>query len=194
MTYHERRFDPSKHADLTRNERQARWKPSDLLPSLGVRSGQKVLDLGCGPGFWTLPLAEIVSEKGTVWALDVSQEMLDALAARKPPAQVQLLLSELPEIRLPDNSVDWVWGAFVAHEVEPPDKLVAEIRRVLRADGGLAILDWHPDGPEQDGPPRHHRLAPQTLLDLLANAGFNHLPKDWQDADSYLITCVLVEK
>ncbi|MCL5994556.1 MAG: class I SAM-dependent methyltransferase [Chloroflexi bacterium] len=50
-----------------------------------------MLDLGCGPGFWTLPLAEQTGPGGIVWALDISQEMLDALASRQLPSQVRTM-------------------------------------------------------------------------------------------------------
>jgi ubiquinone/menaquinone biosynthesis C-methylase UbiE len=190
----ERRFDPEKKNALTGVERQARWNPAGLLTRLGIRAGQTVLDLGCGPGFWTLPLAEIVGAEGAVWALDVSQEMLDALAERKPPAQVHLLRSELPYIDLPDRAVDWIWGAFVLHEVEPLEDMTAELRRVLRPGGHLAVLDWRPDAAHEDGPPRHHRLSPKMILQQLEAAGFEHLQQKWQHEDAYLIEARLREK
>lgn len=108
MSSTERRFDPKNRAGLDNAEREARWQPLRLLKSLGLQPTEAVLDLGCGTGFWTLPLAEIVGSSGVVWALDVSQEMLDALGERNPPAQVRLLRSELPQIDLPNASVDWI--------------------------------------------------------------------------------------
>jgi ubiquinone/menaquinone biosynthesis C-methylase UbiE len=187
MTQNERRFDPEKKNALTGAERQARWNPAGLLAGLGIRAGQTVLDLGCGPGFWTFPLADIVGADGAVWALDVSQEMLDALAGHNLPAQVRLLRSDLPDIDLPDSSVDWIWGAFVVHEVEPLEGLAAEMRRVLRPGGQLAILDWRPDAAHGDGPPRQHRVAPQQVIEQLRAAGFQRAAQTWQDEDAYLI-------
>jgi ubiquinone/menaquinone biosynthesis C-methylase UbiE len=112
-----------------------------LLGGPGILSRQSVLDLGSGPGFWPLPLAEIVGPTGVLWALDVSQALLDALAACQRPVQVRLLRSELQAIDLPDASVEWVWDAFVVHEVEPLADLMREIRRVLRPGGRVALLD-----------------------------------------------------
>ena len=141
----DRRFDHHKMQSLIDQERVARWDPQGFLSHLAIQPGETILDLGSGPGFWTLPLAEKVGASGKVWALDGSQDMLDALAKRNPPAQVRLLLAELPLIKLPDASVDWVWAAFVFHEVTPPEKLAAELRRLLRADGRLAVLEWRPE-------------------------------------------------
>ena len=100
MNDNEKRFDPQKRHGLLSEKRQARWNPPQFLQRFAVQPGHAVLDLGCGPGFWTLPLAGIVGPTGTVWALDVSQEMLDALTEQQPPAHVIPVLGELPQIGL----------------------------------------------------------------------------------------------
>lgn len=167
--------------------RWQRWDPPCFLGRLDLQAGQTVLDLGCGPGFWTLPLAEIVGPQGTVWALDVSQEMLNALAACHPPSQVRLLHGELPAIDLPDGSVDWIWSAFLFHEVEPPEQLAVEMRRVTHPGGRVAVLDWRPDTAGDDGPPRSHRLSAAQVGEHLRAAGFQDVVQTWQDEDAYLI-------
>jgi ubiquinone/menaquinone biosynthesis C-methylase UbiE len=187
MPPHDRRFDPEHHAALNSAERAARWQPMQLLQRLDIRPGQTVLDLGCGPGFWTFPLADIVGSQGVVWALDVSQEMLDALSERNPPSQVRLLRSELPRINMPNASANWIWGAFLAHEVEPLADLIMEIRRVLRPGGRVGLLDWCPDAVREDGPPRHHRLDPEVVRRALQENGFGLISSDWEHEDAYLI-------
>jgi ubiquinone/menaquinone biosynthesis C-methylase UbiE len=189
----DRRFDPDNRAALLKAERRERWAPSRFLSQLNLRAGQTVLDLGCGPGFWTLPLTEIVGPSGTVWALDVSQEMLDALAARNPPAQVRPVRSELPVISLPEvpdspyPGVDWIWAAFIFHEVEPPERLAAEMRRVTRPGGRVAVLDWRPDAASDNGPPRSHRFTAAQVGEHLRAAGFRNASRIWQDEEAYLV-------
>jgi len=187
MSTNERRFNPQNQHVLVNSTRWEKWNPPELFARLKILAGQVALDLGCGPGFWTLPLADLIGPQGRVWALDVSQEMLNTLAKRNPPGNVSLLQSELPRIKLPTASVDFVWGAFVAHEVEPLEELVAEIWRGLAPGGRVALLDWRPDAAHADGPPRHHRLAPDTIQASLQAAGFTLLPQDWQHDDAYLI-------
>lgn len=183
----ERRFDPENRGALLNTQRRERWAPDRFLARLDLQPGHVVLDLGCGPGFWTLPLAEMVGPRGTVWALDVSQEMLDALAERDPPPQVRFLRAELPAINLPDASVDWAWGAFVYHEVDSPQQLATALRRVLRASGRVGILEWRPDASEGGGPPRSHRLGPEQVKGHLRAAGFRWAAQTWQDENAYLV-------
>ncbi|MHB0876313.1 MAG: class I SAM-dependent methyltransferase [Anaerolineae bacterium] len=181
------RFDSRCWPGLLDERRWQRWQPPQMLRQAGVAIGQTALDLGSGPGFWTLPLAEIVGESGLVWALDSSDEMLAVLAGREPPAQVRLLRADLPAIPLPEASVDFVWAAFVFHEVAPPEALAAEARRVLRREGRLAVLEWRPDAAGEAGPPRPHRLAAARVTDVLRQAGFAAVAQRWSDPDNYLL-------
>ncbi len=187
MTDTDRRFDPHKSRVLLDAQRLAHWDPPHFLARFGLKPGQTIVDLGCGPGFWTLPLAEIAGPEGVVWALDASRELLDALAQRNPPPQVRLRLTELPVVDLPDASVDFIWAAFVFHEVTPAQRLAGEIRRLLGPQGRVAILEWRPDALGQSGPPRRHRLLADQVTGCLKTAGFPNATSTWQDEDTYLI-------
>ena len=180
------RFDPKRREVLLGADRWKRWNPPNLLELGGLRQGQAALDLGCGPGFWTFPMAEIVGPGGRVTALDVSRDLLDDLEAAHPPAHVRLLQCELPAILLPDASVDFVWAAFLFHEVDPPAVLASEVGRVLRPSGRVAVLDWRPDAVGDSGPPRHHRIASERVCEHLLAAGFRDVSAAWQDEDAYL--------
>lgn len=187
MAHNQRRFDPEKGARLLREERWHRWNPPQLLATAGVAPGQTVMDAGCGPGFWTLPIAEIVGPTGRVIALDVSEHLLGMLAEQNPPVHVHLVRGDLPNIDQPDASIDLIWAAFVFHEIQPPEAFAEELRRVLRPGGRLALLDWSPDATGEAGPPREHRYSYEQVHKYLADAGFRPLEQTWRDSDTYLV-------
>ena len=187
MSSDERRFDPQKIQRLIGPERLARWDSPHFLAGLGIQPGQSVADLGSGPGFWSLPLADIVGPDGVVWALDASPELLEFFAQRQPPAQVRLRHVELPQTELPDGSQDWVWAAFVFHEVTPPEQFAREMHRLLKETGKAAILEWRPDAAGSAGPPSAHRVSVEQLTKYLMEAGFQSVVQTWQDEDNYML-------
>jgi ubiquinone/menaquinone biosynthesis C-methylase UbiE len=113
--------------------------------------------------------------------------LLDTLASRQPPAQVKFKRSELPTIDLPDAFSDFAWLAFVFHEVEPPEKLASELRRVLRPGARVAVLDWRPDAETDQGPPHTDRVTPAQVIGWLTTAGFTSAQETWHDPDNYLV-------
>ena len=87
---------------------------------------------------------------------------------------------------VPDASVDLAWVACVFHEVEPPERLASELRRVLRPGARVAVLEWRPDAESDQGPPRAHRLTPEQVMAWLRAAGLE-AHETWHDADAYLV-------
>jgi ubiquinone/menaquinone biosynthesis C-methylase UbiE len=170
-------FDPSRKHKLDSEERRARMPPEATLRELGLAPGQTVADIGCGLGFFTIPAAEIVGDKGRVYAVDSSEEMLEELRsrlARTGLRNVEVLRSEASSLPLPPGSVSFALLVNVLHEVEEPRRLLEEVRRILQPSGVLGLVDWRKrEMPE--GPPAAHRLAEEQVRALLEDAGFEEL-------------------
>jgi len=115
--------------------------PERILRSL-VNPGDTVIDLGCGPGYFTLPLAELVGPVGHVIAVDVQQGMLDLMSAR---AQAAGLSSRIrPLLVTPDGPVDAgqanvVLAFWVLHE-SPDQRTFLQNSYDLLKTGGLLLL------------------------------------------------------
>ena len=95
----------------------------ETLDRMGLKDGQFVVDLGSGPGLFTLPLAARVAPRGVVLAVDIQQGMLDRLQERMVEADVRNVLPilSLPDDPLlPDGKVDWMLLVDVYHEMNEP--------------------------------------------------------------------------
>jgi ubiquinone/menaquinone biosynthesis C-methylase UbiE len=129
--------------------------PTRLLGKLDIAPSSVVLDFGCGPGFFLIPIAEIAAK--TI-GVDVSPRMLKKSAdqANKNGVNVELLESDGTDIPLPDNSVDLILLVHVFHEVNNKDRVLDEFSRTLRPSGRVAIVERTAQGgvlPCKFGPP-----------------------------------------
>jgi ubiquinone/menaquinone biosynthesis C-methylase UbiE len=110
------------------------------LSRLEIRSGDRVLDLGCGTGTLIQHLLEIVPEAEMV-GLDPSEEMLN-IAKQKLPASVQLKMGSAESIPFPSTCFDILVSTSALHYFRNPDRAVQEMQRVLKPSGRLILTDW----------------------------------------------------
>ncbi len=122
--------------------------PREWLEETGMAAGQKVLEVGSGPGFFTVPAAEIVGESGLVYALDdnpFAVEYVRLKVEKKGVRNVEVLLADASKTGLPDGVVDMVYLFGVFHALHDQlDSVLNEIHRVLGADGTLSIRSGVP--------------------------------------------------
>ena len=165
------------HADhahfLTSEERRKALPPEKVLLDLDLQEKDKVADLGCGNGFFTIPIAKQTTEMVT--AVDAQQAMLDQLRVNieaEDLSNVRYLLSRLEKIEQPDESVNKVLAAFVLHEVDDLDQTLSEIKRILKPGGKALLLDWKAKETES-GPPLHIRIPESDLMKKVEEIGFD---------------------
>ena len=116
--------------------------PYKLLKEAGLKPGQKVLEVGCGPGFFTIPAAKIVGEKGKVYALDVNPVAVETVRRKikkKGLKNVEVILADASETGLPNESIDVAFLFGVVHALDDVDAVMWEMHRVLKAKGVLSI-------------------------------------------------------
>lgn len=162
------------------------WLPPEpVLQAAGVRSGEVVVDVGAGTGFWTAPLARLVAPTGTVFAVDVEPVMLDeirTLVAEQALSNVSVVQSDEVSIPLDDGLADLVLLGFVLHEPPAVESFLAEIVRLLKPDGRVLVIEWQ-DHPTAAGPPLEHRISAEEARALLGFAGLavERLPSPTDD-------------
>lgn len=126
--------------------------PIPLAPQMaelaGIGAGQRVLDVGCGPGSLT---AELVARVGAaaVTAVDPSEPFVAAARARNPGAEV--LQASAERLPFPDESFDAALAQLVVHFMADPVAGLTEMARVTRAGGVVAACVWDHAGGQ--GPP-----------------------------------------
>ena len=116
--------------------------PYKLLEAAGLKPGQKVLEVGCGPGFFTIPAAKIVGREGLVYSVDVHPRAIKRVQSKiekEGIKNVQPILANASCIELPDCSIDnaFVFGLrYIAGGLET---LLKELHRVLKPGGILSF-------------------------------------------------------
>jgi len=109
-----------------------------LLDAAGVAAGTRLLDVGTGPG---MVAGAAVARGAQVTAVDAEPSMAEAAARNVPGLDVRVAV--LPDLPLRDGEFDAVTGNFVINAMGDPPAVLAELRRLLRAGGRLALTCWN---------------------------------------------------
>ncbi len=141
--HHHEVFSASKASHLDTRLRRFIYRP-DHLAERYVKPSNRVLDFGCGPGFFTREFAKRVGEGGQVFSVDLQEEMLDILRGKLEPEGLMPRITThrcAPDsLGLPadlNGTFDTAFAIFVVHEVPDPKKLFREIALLLKPDGTL---------------------------------------------------------
>ncbi|MDI3256966.1 MAG: methyltransferase domain-containing protein [Kyrpidia sp.] len=167
------RFHPDRLDWLLGEERRAVLPPEAVLNLLEIGPSDTVADIGSGPGYFTVPIAERTA--GTVYAVDVEPRMLEALRERWPggmPERVRTVLSPAHALDLPGAAADRMLYSLVLHEVEALDQALVEAKRVVKPAGKVVVVEWRPDATREGGPPRSERLDAGVLALRMRQHGF----------------------
>jgi ubiquinone/menaquinone biosynthesis C-methylase UbiE len=121
-----------------------------------IREGMNVLDVGCGMGFFSLPIARLVGETGTVVCVDLQERMIKGLVRRSKKAglldRIDARVSQKNSLMLNDiaGKIDFVLAFAVVHEVPDKERLLSEIRNTMKEGGKLLIAEPKMHVPKTD--------------------------------------------
>ena len=109
-----------------------------------IKLGMKVLDIGCGPGFFSVELAKMVGVNGKVYSVDLQEGMLQKIRNKiyKTPLEqiIQPIKCEKDKIILPEK-VDFILAFYMVHEVPVKDKLFKTLKSILNEQGEFLIVE-----------------------------------------------------
>jgi len=164
-------FDPEHIAVLDAEDRNVWQNPDEILKAVQTQPHFVAADLGCGSGYFTIPLARRVRK---VYGIDVQEEMLSFLEDKMKKLKitnVEPLLSKPDEIPLGNESVDLLISVNTLHEFGDKKKIVREMWRVLEKEGRLLIVDFKKEE-TGFGPPVWIRVSKAEAVKIFESAGF----------------------
>ena len=121
------------------------YPPKYILNDTEIKSGINVLDFGCGPGSYSIAVAELLAGTGKVFALDMhplAVKQVNQTARKKKLTNVKTIFSNC-ETGLPSNSVDVILLYYVFNDLENPEKVLQELYRVLKPQGILSFSEFN---------------------------------------------------
>jgi len=116
--------------------------PHKLLKAAGLRPGQKVLEVGCGPGFFTIPAAKIVGKEGLIYAVDIHPlaiKRVQEKMARGEIENVKPILANASDTGLPDRSIDLAFLFGLRYIAGGLGSVISEMHRILRPGAILSF-------------------------------------------------------
>jgi ubiquinone/menaquinone biosynthesis C-methylase UbiE len=136
-------FSAEKAGHLDTPLRRFLYRPNRLAERY-VKPGDRVLDFGCGPGFFSREFAKRVGENGQVFSVDLQEEMLRIVRGKMETegllSRVMMHQCKPDSINLPadlNGTFDAAFTIFVVHEVPDPAKLFSEIAALIKPGGTL---------------------------------------------------------
>jgi len=109
-----------------------------------IKKGMTVLDLGCGPGFFSVEIAKMLDDSGKIIAADLQKGMLDIvkrkIAGSKLESRFQLHQCQEDSINLTEK-VDFILAFYMIHEVPNQQKLFSELKTILNPNGQMLIIE-----------------------------------------------------
>lgn len=171
---------------LNRPERIQEENPEEMLEQLQIKPNMTVCDMGCGDGYYTVELARRVGPTGRVLAVDIQPEMLQELSRRCERLDlknVDMILGLPHDPKLPEGKVDLILMVDVYHEFSNPVEMLEAMRRSLKPDGRIALVEFRGEDPTVPIKPEHKMTKKQILKEYKANgfklvSQYDRLP--WQ--------------
>ena len=140
--------------------RQILTDPYKILKTAGLCSGQRVVEVGPGPGFFTIPAAKIVGEKGIVYAIDIHPlaiKRIQEKIRKEGITNVKAILADASQTGLPDQSVDLAFLFEIVHHFDKDlEAVLNELCPIISVGGVLSIQS----------------LSSKRLVELVERNGF----------------------
>jgi len=136
-----------------------------VLKELNIRSGQTILDAGCGNGYMSKEFSKLLGDTGKVYALDPDKAVIEILTQETKGTNIEAIVGDITRrTQIEDSSVELIYLSTVFHgfSKDEIDGFQKEVKRLLKPDAVLAILEFKKIN-TPFGPPLEIRYSPEEL-------------------------------
>jgi precorrin-6B methylase 2 len=155
-------------------KRDAYQNPQEVLAALDIKPGEIIADIGAGSGYFTFRLARHVSERGTIYAVDVSPDMIlhiNRVIRDLKVTNVVSILADPDDPLLPVASVNRFFFSDSWHHIENQTKYLSLMKKMLKPNGEVVMIDFDKKATPV-GPPLKMRIAREDLIKQMTSNGF----------------------
>ena len=166
---------------------------ADLVPAwldaLALKPGDCVLEVGSGPGYVSLALADRVGPDGVVYAIDRAAEALaylERLQRERGISHIRRLVANIETLDGDDLGAGSALITMVLHHADDPAAILRNLYRLLQPHALIVVAEFHPEGPCEQGAPRAARLAPAEVRTWCEAVGFRVRDYRRQSPEHYM--------
>jgi SAM-dependent methyltransferase len=169
----EHRFEDAEHwARVFEDPGRDEWqKPTDVLAALAIAKDARVADIGAATGYFPVRIARSHPD-AVVYGVDIEPTLIEFLrvrAQRENLSNLHAVLAQPSDPKLPEP-VDLVLLVDTYHHIEHRPTYFTNLASALRPRGRVAVIDFRKGS--RIGPPEHHKLAEETVISEMLEAGY----------------------
>lgn len=172
---HQLHSDPKSYIGALEDpQRDTYQKPHEVLTALKIKPGEVIADIGAGSGYFSFRLAHFVGDKGKVYAVDVSPDMVRHVNRRireTKATNVVTILADNDDPLLPDQSVNRFFICDVWHHIENQTKYLSLMKKMLKPGGEIVLIDFQKKE-LPIGPPMQMKVSREVLIKQMETNGF----------------------
>ncbi|MAS92673.1 MAG: SAM-dependent methyltransferase [Verrucomicrobiales bacterium] len=184
--------DPKSFVERFEKEGREVYDQRDqIVEKLHLKPGMTVADVGAGTGLFTRLLAPKVGKEGKVFAVDIAKAFVNHVILSchaRGMTQVEGIVCSADDAKLPQESCDVVFICDTYHHFEFPAKTMTSIRKALKADGQLVVIDFERiEGVSSDWIMGHVRAGKEVFRSEIEAAGFELIEEDDMFEENYFL-------
>jgi ubiquinone/menaquinone biosynthesis C-methylase UbiE len=151
--------------------------PVEIINQLNVKEGDKVVDFGCGAGFFSIEMARRVGGSGMVYAIDVLPSALESVQSRAKTLGLTNITVKRANLEsekgsgMPEASFNWVVMKDVLFQNKNKGIMFVEAKKVLIPEGRTIVVEWDVKD-FSIGPEKNLRIPKEMMKEIAESAGF----------------------